>query len=172
MRARRRHADIAQSNALVLESLRSMVEKLAAAGAILGYDETWIAVDISKVPGIVDPFDASWRYRLSLEVAADHKGGVMSIISSSVNDGELGLLCIETLFRAEHNDAEWPHLGEIRALICSLPRLSPTQRAVCDKRASELFDSMVDELSERGLSIIDFFRQAAASPPGDEPAVH
>lgn len=172
MTAKRHHVDIAQSNALVRQSLRSMLEQLTAAGAILGCDEKWIAVDISKVPGIADPFDASWRYRLSLEMAADHKGGVMSIISSSVDDGELGLLCIETLFREGHNEAEWPHLGEIRALIRALPRLSPTQRAVCDKHANALFDSMVDELSERGLSIIDYFRQAAATPPGDEPAVH
>lgn len=172
MTTRRHNADIAQSNALVRESLRSMVEQLTAAGAILGYDETWIAVDISKVPGIVDPFDASWRSRLSLEMAADHKRGVMSIISSGVSDGELGLLCIETLFREEHNEAEWPHLGEIRALIRSLPLLSPEQRAVCDKHANDLFDSLFDELSERGLSIVDLFRQAAASPAGDESAVH
>lgn len=80
-----RHADIAQRNALVLQSVRNMVEQLTAAGAILGCDEKWIAVDISKVPGIADPFDVAWRYGLNLELSADHKRGVMGGLGRSAD---------------------------------------------------------------------------------------
>lgn len=138
-------------NFKVLAGLKDLFQLLTEHGAVIGRNSARIVVDLSKAPTIMQD-EIGEIFRTSQLVAPN---GTMGIFGDFQTDDETGILLLNIGRAFTDGDAvfaKFPAYNEVKALLESIPPLSPEQ--------SEAIEALHEQLEANFLGLLVKHREA------------